>query len=351
MIISFCHLRSCQNGIHQGHNFDVEEKSRRATNYVAHTVFKVPPVANTRPAAKKAVTKKPAMKAYRASVKRPVKKAPVKKAPVKKTTVNDASDKKTPVKKSRVMLDTAVDVTRLLAQTYAAVFLLLSADITPPAAVCRVAITGSSSDYTKRDDETTTIQSESKSYNGNEDVDDDDKDVFVQGGVMKPPKQLAMVISQLAVASLSPVLAQALSQELTDMGVSDILAKHLSLDSTWMGEILESLGTSDSQRKWLPNGDIAYYVECCGVVFDREVDLEALAKEDTYHGVSAFWDDALDDGVDPFDDILKRPNIMEAERMTILLKMKEEQLKDVETKDLDVHFVTKNTLITSRDSL
>jgi hypothetical protein len=35
----------------------------------------------------------------------------------------------------------------------------------------------------------------------------------------------------------------------------------------------------------------------------------------------------LDDGVDPFDDPLGRPAIMEADRMTILLKRKEEQLK------------------------
>jgi hypothetical protein len=40
---------------------------------------------------------------------------------------------------------------------------------------------------------------------------------------------------------------------------------------------------------------------------------------------------------------------MEADRMKILLKRKEEQLRGVETKELDVHFVTKKMLITSRD--
>jgi hypothetical protein len=40
---------------------------------------------------------------------------------------------------------------------------------------------------------------------------------------------------------------------------------------------------------------------------------------------------------------------MEADRMTNLLKKKEEQLRGVETKELDVHFVTKNMLLTSRD--
>jgi hypothetical protein len=37
-----------------------------------------------------------------------------------------------------------------------------------------------------------------------------------------------MTIPWLAVASLSPALAQVLFEELTDMGVSDILAKLLS---------------------------------------------------------------------------------------------------------------------------
>jgi hypothetical protein len=116
-----------------------------------------------------------------------------------------------------------------------------------------------------------------------------------------------------------------------------------------MGEILESVGNSDSQGERLPNGDIANYVDCCDAVFDRDVDLEALAQEDADHNVSAFWDEALDDSVDPFDDPLKRHDIMEADRMTILLKRKEEQLRGVETKELYVHFVTKNMLITSRD--
>jgi hypothetical protein len=35
--------------------------------------------------------------------------------------------------------------------------------------------------------------------------------------------------------------------------------------------------------------------------------MEALAQEDVYHDVSAFWDDTIDDGVDPFDDPLERP--------------------------------------------
>jgi hypothetical protein len=61
------------------------------------------------------------------------------------------------------------------------------------------------------------------------------------------------------------------------MGVSDILAKPLSPGSAWMGEILESLGTSDSQGERLPNGDIAFSVDCRDAVCDRDVDLEALA--------------------------------------------------------------------------
>jgi hypothetical protein len=108
-----------------------------------------------------------------------------------------------------------------------------------------------------------------------------------------------------------------------------------------MGEILESLGTSDYQGERLPNGDIANSVDCCAAVFDRDVDLEALAQEDADHKVSAFYYEALDDIVDPFDYPLERHDIMEADRMTILLKRKEEQLRVVDTKELDVHFVTK----------
>jgi hypothetical protein len=99
-----------------------------------------------------------------------------------------------------------------------------------------------------------------------------------------------------------------------------------------MGKILKSLGTSDPQGERLPNGDIANSVDCRHAVFDRDVDLEALAQEDADHKVSAFWDEALDDSVDPFDDPLERHDIMEADRMTILLKRKEEQLRGVETK-------------------
>jgi hypothetical protein len=230
------------------------------------------------------------------------------------------------------MLDTAVAVARSLATTSASALLLLSADVTLPDAVCRVAVTGSGLDYTTPDDDTVPIQSESESND-----DDDDKHVVVQGGVMTPPKQLAMKIPRLVVASIYPVIAQSLSEELTDMGVSDILAKPLSPGSAWMGEILESLGTSDSQGERLPNDDIAYSVDCCDAVFNHYVDLEALAKEDAYHDVSAFWDDALDDGVYPFDYPLERPDIMEADRMMIMLKRKEDQLKGVETKELDVH--------------
>jgi hypothetical protein len=125
------------------------------------------------------------------------------------------------------------------------------------------------------------------------------------------------------------------------MGVSDILVKPLSPGSAWMGEILESLGTSDSQGERLPNGDMANSVDYHDAVFDRDFDLESLAQEDADHNVYAFWDEALDDSVDPFDDPLERHDIMEADRMTILLKRKEEQLREVETKELDVHFVTK----------
>jgi integrase len=42
-----------------------------------------------------------------------------------------------------------------------------------------------------------------------------------------------------------------------------------------------------------------------------------------------------------FDEPLKRHDIMEADRITILLERKEEQLRGVETKELHVHFVTK----------
>jgi hypothetical protein len=164
------------------------------------------------------------------------------------------------------------------------------------------------------------------------DDDDDDNDVVVQGGVLTPLKQAAMTLPLLVVASFSPALDQALSEELTDMGVSDILAKPVSPGSAWMGEILESIGTSDSKGERLPNGDIANSIDCRDMVFDRDVDLEALAQEDAYHNVSAFWDEALDDSVNPFDDPLERHDIMEADSMKIMLKRKEEQLRGVETK-------------------
>jgi hypothetical protein len=139
------------------------------------------------------------------------------------------------VKKAHVILDTAVAVARSLATPSPATLLSLSANITPPAAVCRVAVTGSGSNYTAPDDETVPVQSELESNDEDEDVDDDDdddddddNDVVMQGGVLTPLKQLVMTIPRLVVASLSPVLAQLLSEELTDMGVSDILVKPLS---------------------------------------------------------------------------------------------------------------------------
>jgi hypothetical protein len=268
-------------------------------------------------------------------VKKPVKKVSIKKASLKKSIPKDVLEKMTPIKPikdTNVMLDTvvAVAVARSIATTSAAAFLSLSADVTPPAAVCRVAITGLGSVYTAPDDDTVPNHSESESDNDDEDVDDDDNDVVVQGGVPKPLKQVDMAIPRLVVASLYPVLAQALSEEHTDMGVSDILAKPLSPGSAWMGEILESLGTSDSQGGWLHNGEIANSVDCRDAVFDRDVDMEALAQEDAYHNVSAFWDEALDYDVDIFDDPLES---------TILLKRKEEQLRGVETKELDFNFV------------
>jgi hypothetical protein len=81
----------------------------------------------------------------------------------------------------------------------------------------------------------------------------------------------------------------------------------------------------------LPNVDIDYSIDCRDAVFNREVGLEALAKEGAYHDVSALWDVALDNGVNPFDDPLERPIIMEAGRMMILLKRKGGQLKGSET--------------------
>jgi hypothetical protein len=229
----------------------VLEKKIIATNYVAHAVVKVSPVTKATSAVKKPVTNKPVMKANRASIERHVKKTYVKKSvkkdPVKKTTAKDAPDNKTPGKKSPVMLDAAVvvDVSRSLASTAAAALLLLSANVTlTPADVCCVAVTGLGSDYTAPDDDTVPIHSKSENDDDEEDVDNDDKDVAVQGGVMTPPTQLAMSITRLVVASLSPVLSHVLSQELTDMGVS--LAKPLSPGSAWIGEILESLGTSDA---------------------------------------------------------------------------------------------------------
>jgi hypothetical protein len=354
-------------------DFDVDEnggrkKTKNATNYVARAVAITPVVSKAKPVAKRAVTikKKLAKRACaKKSVKKSVKKAsvekdPVKKAPEKKASVKKASVKKStpkddletttpvkPIKEPNEMLGKSVDVARSLATTSAAALLAISADVTLPAAGSRVAVTCSGSVYTAPpDDDTVPIQSELDSEDDDEDVDDDDNDVVVQGGVLTPLKHVAMAPPRLVVASLSPVLAQTLSAELTDMGVSDIFAKPLSPGSAWMGEILESLGTSDSQGERLPNGDIANSVDCRNAVFDRGVDLEALAQEDADHNISAFWEEALDDSVDPFDDPLERRDMMEADRMTILLKRKEEQLRGVETKELDVHFVTK---ITSRD--
>jgi hypothetical protein len=131
------------------------------------------------------------------------------------------------------MLDTAVAVARSLATTSDAALLAFSAHVTPPADGCRVAVTCSGLVYTAPDDDTVPIQSESDSKDDDEDVDDDDddNDVVVQGGVLTPLKHVAMTPPRLVVASLSPVLAQALSDELTDMGVSDILAKPLSSGS------------------------------------------------------------------------------------------------------------------------
>jgi hypothetical protein len=152
------------------------------------------------------------------------------------------------------MLDTAVAVARSLATTSTAALLALSADVTPPSDVCRVAVTCSGSVYTAPDDDTVPNQSESDSKDDDEYVDNDDDDnaVVVKGGVLTPLKHVAMTPPRLVVASLSPVIAQAISDEITDMGVSNILTKPLSPGSAWMGEILESLGTSDSQgeRSW-----------------------------------------------------------------------------------------------------
>jgi hypothetical protein len=69
--------------------------------------------------------------------------------------------------------------------------------------------------------------------------------------------------------------------------VIDILKKPLSPVSAGMGEILESLVTSDAQGERLPNGDIGCYVDCCDAVFDREVYLEALSKDYTDHDAYA----------------------------------------------------------------
>jgi hypothetical protein len=97
------------------------------------------------------------------------------------------------------MLDTAVAVARSLATTSAAAFLAFSADVTPPAAGCRVAVTCSGSVYTAPDDDTVPIQSETDSEDDDEDVDDDDddNDVVVQGGVLTPLKHVAMTPPQL----------------------------------------------------------------------------------------------------------------------------------------------------------
>jgi hypothetical protein len=331
-------------------DFDVDEnggrkKTKNATTYVARAVAITPVVSKARPVAKRAVTIKKKL-AKRACTKKSVKKASVKKDSVKKSTPKDNLETTTPVKpikEPNEMLDTAVAVARSLATTSDAALLAFSAHVTPPAAGCRVAVTCSGLVYTAPDDDTVPIQSESDSEDDDEDVDDNDdnNDVVVQGGVLTPLKHVAMTPPQLVVASLPPVLAQALSDELTDMGVSNILAKPLSPGSAWMGEILESLGTSDSQGERLPNDDITNFVDCRDAVFDRDVDLEALSQEEADHNISAFWEEALDDSVDPFDDPLERREIMEADRMTNLLKRKEEQLRGVETKELDVNFVTK----------
>jgi hypothetical protein len=168
----------------------------------------------------------------RASAKKSLKKS-VTKASLKKSTPKYVLEKTTPVKpinEPNVMLDTAVDVARSLATTSTAALLALSANVTPSSAVCRVAVTCSGSVYTAPDDDIVPNQSELDSEDDDEDVDDDDddNDLVLQGGVLTPLKHVAMTPPQLVFASLSPVLAQALSDKLTDMGASDILAKPLS---------------------------------------------------------------------------------------------------------------------------
>jgi hypothetical protein len=146
-------------------------------------------------------------------VKKHVKKASVKTASVKKSTPKDILGTTTPVKPMKdpnVMLDTAVAVARSLATTSAAAWLSLPADVTPPAAACRVAVTGSGSVYTAPDDDTVPNHNESESDDDDDDEDvddDDDEDAVVQGGVLTPLKQVVMTLPRLVVASLSPVLA------------------------------------------------------------------------------------------------------------------------------------------------
>jgi hypothetical protein len=237
---------------------DVDEnggrkKTKNATNYAARAVAITPVVSKAKPVAKRAVTIKKKL-AKRDCSKKSVKNASVKNASVKKSSVKKASVKKStpkddletttpvkPIKEPNEMLDKSVAVARSLATTSAAALLAISADVTLPAAGSRVAVTCSGSVYTAPDDDTVPIQSESDSEDDDGDVDDDDddNDVVVQGGVLAPLKHVAMTSPRLVAASLSPVLAQALSYELTDMGVSNILAKPLSPGSAWMGEILE----------------------------------------------------------------------------------------------------------------
>jgi hypothetical protein len=137
-------------------DFDVDDnggkKIKTATHYVAHAFANVLPASKAKPDAKKVVTKKKNL-VNKASVKKPLKKAHVRKASVNKASVKestpkDALEKKTPVKKAHVMLDTAVAVARSLTTPSTAKLVLLSASITHPAAVCRVAVTGSGSNRT-----------------------------------------------------------------------------------------------------------------------------------------------------------------------------------------------------------
>jgi hypothetical protein len=201
-------------------DFDLDEnggrkKTKNATNPVARAVAITPVVSKAKPVAKRAVTIEKKL-AKRACAKKSVKKASVNKASVKKASVKlptpkDDLEKTTPVKpikEPNEILDTAVVVARSLATTSDAALLAFSADVTPPAAGFRVAVTCSGSVYTAPDDDTVPIQSESDSEydDGDVDDDDDDNDVVVQVGVLTPLKQVAMTPPRLVVASLSPVL-------------------------------------------------------------------------------------------------------------------------------------------------